>query len=573
MGSIFFEITIIVCLAAVLAIIFRAFKQPAILAYILTGIIIGPFGQLQLKNQDDLHTLAQFGITLLLFILGLEFKFKDLKSIGKSALIIGLGQIVFTFLAGFFISSGLGFSQIISLYIATALTFSSTIIVVKLLSDRKDLASLYGKIVTGVLLIQDFFAILVLIILSAFNSNPAALSLETFALVFLKGFLLIAFVAFLSKFVLPGIIHTVSKSSETLFLFSLAWVFGLSAIVSSQLIGFSIEIGGFLAGLALANSSENFQIAARVKALRDFFITLFFVVLGMEMTFTNLNIILIPAILFSLFVIFIKPLIVVSVTGVLGYRKRTSFLTGINLAQISEFSLIIVFLGNKIGHIPPEIVSLVAMVGILTFLTSTYTILGSHSLYKFLKNYLFFFERKNNVENRNSDQEKKLEELKNHAILIGAHRMGESILIALKEEGDEVVVVDFDPDVVERLREKGILSVFGDISDLEIQEKVQLHKAKLVISTVPDIEDNTILIESLNHVKDPPVGEASPSKRKTKVVLLAQNSEDAKELYERGADYVIFPHLVGGMHLAKLVKDENLEKIEQFKSRDMKYLV
>lgn len=566
MGSIFFEITIIVCVAAVLAIIFRAFRQPAILAYVLTGIIIGPFGQLQLKNQDDLHTLAQFGITLLLFILGLELKFKDLKSIGKSALVIGLGQIVFTFLAGFFISSGMGFSQIISLYIATALTFSSTIIVVKLLSDRKDLASLYGKIVTGVLLIQDFFAILVLIILSAFNTSSAALSVETFALVFLKGFLLIVFVAFLSKFILPKIIHSFSRSSEILFLFSLAWVFGLSAIVSSQLIGFSIEIGGFLAGLALANSSENFQIAARVKTLRDFFITLFFVVLGMEMTFTNLNAILIPGILFSLFVIFIKPLIVISVSGALGYRKRTSFLSGVNLAQISEFSLIIVFLGNKIGHVPSEIVSLIAMIGIITFLTSTYTILGSNSLYKFTKNYLFFFERKESAENKNIDQEKKLEELKNHAILIGAHRMGESILAALEEEEDEVVVVDFDPDVVERLKEKGILSVFGDISDLDIQERVQLHKAKLVISTVPDMEDNTILIKSLNHVKD-------PSKRKTKVVLLAQNSEDAKELYEKGADYVIFPHLVGGMHLAKLVKDENLEKIEQFKARDMKYLV
>src|SRR3990167_8570283 len=382
MGSIFFEITIIVCLAAVLAIIFRAFKQPAVLAYILTGIIIGPFGQLQLRNQDQLHTLAQFGITLLLFILGLELKFKDLKSIGKSALIIGLGQIVFTFLAGFFISSGLGFSQIISLYIATALTFSSTIIVVKLLSDRKDLASLYGKIVTGVLLIQDFFAILVLIILSAFNSNSVALSVETFALVFLKGFLLIVFVAFLSKFVLPGIIHAVSKSSETLFLFSLAWVFGLSAIVSSPLIGFSIEIGGFLAGLALANSSENFQIAARVKALRDFFITLFFVVLGMEMTFGSPDKIIIPIFVFSIFVLFGKPLIVMFLAGVMVFRKRTSFLTGVTVAQISEFSLILAALGLKLGHITEEIAALITAVGIVTITTSTYMIIYADSIFK-----------------------------------------------------------------------------------------------------------------------------------------------------------------------------------------------
>lgn len=571
MGSVFFEITIIIFIAATLSIIFRMLKQPAILAYILTGIIIGPFGQIQLQNQDELRALAQLGITLLLFILGLELKFKELKSIGKNALIIGLGQVVFTFLAAFFISLMLGFPQIVSLYIAAALTFSSTIIVIKLLSDRKDLTSLYGKILTGVLLIQDFFAILILIILSAFNTKAeAALSPETFLTVFIKGFVLVIFVAFLSKFIFPRLMHAISKSSETLFLFSLAWVFGLSAIVSSKLFGFSIEIGGFLAGLSLANSSENFQIAARVKALRDFFITLFFVVLGMEMTFTNLNIILIPGILFSLFVIFIKPLIVISMTGFLGYRKRTSFLSGINLAQISEFSLIIVFLGNKIGHVPPEIASLIAMIGIVTFLTSTYTILGSHTLYKFFKNYLFFFERKKSIEGNPSgedaeDQEKKLEELKNHAILIGAHRMGESILNALEEEGDEVVVVDFDPDVVERMREKGILSVFGDISDLDIQERVQLNKAKLVISTVPDMEDNIILIKSLNHAKN-------PSQRKAKVVLLAQNSEDAKELYEKGADYVIFPHLVGGMHLAKLVKDENLEKIDSFKNRDMKYL-
>ena len=567
MGSIFFEITIIVCLAAVLAIIFRAFKQPAVLAYILTGIIIGPFGQLQLRNQDQLHTLAQFGITLLLFILGLELKFKDLKSIGKSALIIGLGQIVFTFLAGFFISSGLGFSQIISLYIATALTFSSTIIVVKLLSDRKDLASLYGKIVTGVLLIQDFFAILVLIILSAFNSNSVALSVETFALVFLKGFLLIVFVAFLSKFVLPGIIHAVSKSSETLFLFSLAWVFGLSAIVSSPLIGFSIEIGGFLAGLALANSSENFQIAARVKALRDFFITLFFVVLGMEMTFGSPDKIIIPIFVFSIFVLFGKPLIVMFLAGVMGYRKRTSFLSGINIAQVSEFSLVIIFLGSKLGHIPSEVVSLIATVAIISFVSSTFAITNSNNFYKLIKNYLGVFERKNNIEGNAKSEEmnKKIDDLKDHVILIGAHRMGQSILDALENEGEKVVVVDFDPDVVERLREKGILCVFGDISDLEIQEKVQLHKAKLVISTVPDIEDNTILIKSLNHHKN-------SSNKRTKIVLMAQDEDDARDLYKKGADYVIFPHLVGGRHLAKIIKDDKMKDIDSLKSKDLIYL-
>lgn len=564
MGSIFLEITIIISIAAIFSIVFRFLKQPPIIAYILAGILIGPFGQLQLNNHDGLRSMAQFGVTLLLFMLGLELKFKELKSIGKIALIAGIGQITFTSVTAYFISTVLGFSQVISLYVSIALTFSSTIVIVKLLSDKKDLNSLYGKMLAGILLVQDFFAILILIALSAFNTKGQPLNLEDFAVAGIKAVFLISVIILLSKVLFPRIVHIISKSPETLFLFSLAWVFGLSALVSSKEVGFSIEIGGFLAGLALANSSENFQIAARVKPLRDFFITIFFVVLGMEMTFANLSLILIPGIILSLFVIFVKPLIVILITGILGYRKRTSFFSGIHLAQISEFSLVIIFLGNELGHIPSEIVSLVAMVSIITFITSTYTILGSNDLYKILKNKLSVFERKDVTEGKSiggEDMDKKLETLKNHVILIGAHRMGDSILNALEEEGEEVVVVDFDPDVVEELKKRGILSVFGDISDLDIQERVHLNKAKLVVSTVPDIEDNMILIKSLNH-----------DKSRAKVVLMAQDPDDAKDLYKKGADYVIFPHLVGGRHLAKLVKDENLEKIEDYKAKDLKYL-
>ncbi|MDO8657766.1 MAG: cation:proton antiporter [Candidatus Levybacteria bacterium] len=568
MGSIFFEITIIICLAAFLSIIFRMLKQPAIVAYILTGIIIGPFGQLQLYNHDALRTMAQLGITLLLFMLGLELKFKELKSIGKTALILGLGQIIITSIIGYLISFALGFPVIQALYITIALTFSSTIIVVKILSDKKDISSLYGKILAGILLIQDFFAIFILIILSAFNSNTQnALSIETFLLVFVKGIILVSVVVLISKIIFPKIIHIISKAPETLFLFSLAWVFGLAAIVSSKPIGFSIEIGGFLAGFALANSSENFQIIARVKALRDFFITIFFVVLGMEMTFVSAEKIIIPIIVFSAFVLFGKPLIVVLLAGVMGYRKRTSFLSGINVAQVSEFSLVIIFLGNKLGHIPSQIVSLIATIAIISFILSTYAITNSNNFYRLIRNYLGIFERKNNIEGsaKNNETDKKIDNLKDHVILIGAHRMGQSILDALENEGEKVVVVDFDPDIVEELKARGILSIFGDIADLDIQEKVQLHSAKLVISTVPDIDDNMILIKSLNHRKN-------SSNRRAKIVLMAQDEDDARDLYKKGADYVILPHLVGGRHLAKMIKDNDMENIDSLKSKDLKYL-
>jgi Kef-type K+ transport system membrane component KefB len=348
MEGIYFEITIIIAVAAVLTILFRFIKQPAILAYILTGILLGPLGLLPIRHGEDLELLGQVGITLLLFLLGLELKLRELRSIGKTAIIGGSIQVVFTCIVGMLIGLGLGFSPTISLYLAIGLSFSSTIIIVKLLSDKKDLTSMYGKLAIGILLMQDFFAVMTIILFTGLTPGASASALlPEIAVIGIKVILLFGLVIVLSKYVFPPLVHKISNSSESLFLFSLAWVFVFTAIVTSPLIGFSIEIGGFLAGLALANTLESFQIVARMKALRDFFITLFFVMLGLEMKFSNIELIIFPAIIFSLFVIFGKPLIVMATTGLLGYRKRTSFLTGISLSQISEFSLIIFFIGNN----------------------------------------------------------------------------------------------------------------------------------------------------------------------------------------------------------------------------------
>src|SRR3989344_2233832 len=453
MSNIFFEITIIICLVSVFTIILKLLRQPAILAYILTGIIIGPFGQLQLQNLDAIKTMGEFGITLLLFMMGLEFNFKELKSIGKSVFIIGINQIILTGLAAYFISSIFNFPVLTSFYISIALTLSSTIIVVKLLSDKRELTSLYGKISIGVLLVQDFLAILVLIFLSGFNSENQSLNLSQLNLfsLFIKGVILFAVVALLSEKVFPKLIHLIAKSQEALFLVSIAWVFGLAAVVSSPTVGFSIEIGGFLAGLSLANAMENFQIASKVRALRDFFITIFFVSLGMQMQLGSLEKIMLPVIVFSLFVLILKPLIITSAMGFLGYRKRTSFLTGIHAGQISEFSLIIIFLGNKLGQIPTEISSLITAVGVITFVFSTYAISNANRLFKILSPCLWFFERKQTKRENIGSTEEDLGKLKDHVVLIGANRIGESILDAIDGLKDKVVVVDFDPQIVEKL--------------------------------------------------------------------------------------------------------------------------
>lgn len=562
MGNVFLEITLILTLAAGLAIIFRFLKQPLILAYILTGIIIGPFGQFQLGSREVIQAMGEFGITFLLFMLGLEIRLKEFKIIGKTILISSFLQIILTVAVFYLISVYLGFSSLTSVYLSIAMAFSSTIIVIKLLSDKKDLNSLYGKISVGILLVQDFAAILVLIFLSAVNpqeSLVAAFSLQKFVLIIVKALILFSVVFYLSKKILPKLLDKIAKSEELLFLTSVAWVFGLAAFVSSSVIGFSIEIGGFLAGLALANASENFQIAARTKALRDFFITIFFVFLGMQMEFFQFSKTLWFAIIFSLLILTLKPFIIMLIAGFLGHRKRTSFFTGITLAQISEFSLIIIFMGEKIGHLSGEIVSLITMISIFTFIFSTYATVNLNNIYKILHKHFGFIERKVLNEEINMLLDK-ADDLSGHIVLIGANRMGGSIIEFIKGLNEKIVVIDFDPDIVKKLKEKNVNTFFGDISDLEIQKKANLEKAKLIISTVADLEDNLILVKIVKR------------KNMAKLIVAASDFNDAKKLYEEGADYVVMPHLAGGRHIAKILEGNNLEHIVNFKNRDLQYL-
>lgn len=569
MGNLFFDITIIICLAAGLSLIFRLLKQPEILAYILTGIIIGPLIVFRSANQDILQTMSQLGITLLLFMIGLEIRVSDLFALGKSLLVVALGQIFITFALGFILASALGFSLLPAFYIAIALTFSTTVIVVKILSDKRDLHSLYAKISLVILLAQDLLAILLLMFLSGFSQQSGgAVSLTQFFLIAIKGVVLFGGVWYLSINVFPKFFELIARSSETLFLVSMAWVFGLTALVSSPYVGFSIEIGGFLAGLALANSIVNYQIIAKAKILRDFFIVIFFVLLGAQMSFVNFSQVLVPAIIISLFVLIGKPLIIMFILGFMGYRKRTSFLTGLTHSQISEFSLIIIFLGNKLGQVSGTVVSLITMVAIITFAFSSFLILRGNNLYLLFGKKINFLERKHNKKDEMVPTDG-FDNLRDHVVVVGGDQMGQSILEALKDSGDEVVVIDFDPAIVKnlgnlpRLHEVGqkVHRLFGDISDLDIQERAQIDSAKLVISTIPDVEDNLLLLRELRH-----------ENRKAKVVVMALDSHDAKLLYKANADYVILPHLAGGRQIAKIIAENSLENIDKLREKDLEYL-
>jgi len=401
-----------------------------------------------------------------------------------------------------------------------------------------------------------------LIFLSGFSLKTGTFApVSQFGLVLLKAVILFGIIVLLSQKIFPKITEFLAKSQETLFLASIAWVFGLAALVSSPYIGFSVEIGGFLAGLALANSIANYQIIARVKILRDFFIVIFFVLLGVQMKFANIGNIIIPAIVLSFFALIIKPFITMLIMGDLGYRKRTSFLTGLSLGQISEFSLIMIFLGYKLGHISDEVVSLITFIGIITFVLSTYGITYSKKLYSKTNGFLSFLENKNDKRIEVISSTDSLEHLKNHVVIVGGDQMGQSILEVLAEMKIDVVVIDFDPGIYKKLEEKKINRLFGDIADLDIQERAKLDSAKLVISTIPDLEDNLLLLQELRH-----------ENRKAKIVVIAMEAHEAKSLYKAGADYVVLPYLAGGRQISEILDENNLNKIKTLKEKDKDYL-
>lgn len=556
MASSVFDLAIVVLIAAGLGIIAKLLKQPTILAYLATGVLIGAFGSLGLEDSETFRTFSELGIMLLLFLVGMEINYSSLRLVGKASVFVGCAQIALTFGAAYGFAGLFGFDPLAASYIGIAFALSSTIIVVKLLSDKKDLNSLYGKISVGVLLVQDFAAILILVILGGASAGES-IGWESIALALAEGIALFAFMLFLGRKFLPLIFDRVARSSELLFLISLAWVFLVAMAVSA--IGFSIEIAGFLAGLALANSSEHHQIAFRIKPLRDFFLIAFFVALGANIAFSNFNGVLVPILLGSLFVLLLKPLFVMVAMGLMGYRKRTGFMAGISMAQISEFSLVLAALGLKLGHIDDHAVALITGAGVITITLSTYLMQWGDSLYDFAGRGLSFFERKKSIEHG-----ARLEEGGRPVVLIGFHRLGESIALGIPRE--RLLVVEFDPEISKKLSHAGYHHVFGDIADPDVFEAAHIKDAELVISTSPDFDDNAALLGETRRL-------GGVHGKKPHVVVRAETEREAELLYDGGADYVIFPHLTSGQYFGKTIAlDPEMRLLEQLKEKDLELL-
>ncbi len=546
------ELALILIFASFLGIIFKMLKQPLVLAYLATGIFIGIFGFLKLESGDVIEVFSTLGIMFLLFLVGMEMDYTSIKKTGKVSLAIGLGQVLFTAMGGFLISYFLfGFDILPAIYIAVALTFSSTVIIVKLLSDKGNLTSLHGRASIGLLLVQDLVLIIILIVLNAIDTGESVSIFAVLQTVFI-GVLLFALMLFLGIKIFPYIFRKIANSQELLFLVSLTWLLAFAVIVKQ--LDFSIEIAGFLAGVALANSAEKYHIANKIKPLRDFFILVFFVYLGSLMIVSDFQEMIFPVIAFSLFVLIGNPLIVMFIMGLMRYKKRTGFLTGLTVAQISEFSLIFATLGLALGHITDQIFAIIVAVGVVTITLSTYLILYAENIFPFISKALSIFERKNTKEEEGDfGVSKKI-------ILIGANRIGQGIMNYINTK--EVLAIDFDPVVNDSLKKNGTERIFADIKDPYLFEELNLEKTKIVISTSPHLDDNLSITERIKKIDED-----------IKVVVRAESNQEAKELYEKRADYVLLPHLLSGKYLGKLItSDLELNNLEELRKKEIKFL-
>jgi len=533
--SAFIALSFVVILAVVISGITTLLRQPAIIGYIITGIIAGPLVLNITNNSPEFQTFAHLGVTLLLFMVGLHLNPRAVRELGAVSLLAGVGQVLFSFLGGYIIGLMIGLTHIESIYVAFALTLSSTIVIMKLLADKKDTESLYGRITIGILIVQDVIAMIGLMLVSSLASGGDLGSL--FTQVFLQGAGMLILLYFVGRYFLPKIIDFVAKSQEYLLLFSIGWCIFLASIF--YYLNFSIEIGALLAGITLSVSPYRHEISSKMKVLRDFFILLFFVVLGSQMTFGSISSHIVPIIMFSLFVLIGNPIIVMAVMGLLGYSKRTSFQSGMALAQISEFSLILIGIGVTVGQVSSEILSLVTMIGIITIAGSSYMIGYTNQLYELLSPYLGIFEKKRVREKKVKNKHKDA-----NIIVFGYHRIGTELVQGLDEAGKKFLVVDFDPERIAELTQEGVNCVFGDAEDAEFVKDLTTNKTKMIISSIPEKEVNELIIRT-----------ALKKNPKVIVMCLAHSISEAMDLYDLGAAYVILPHFLGGEHASTLLEN------------------
>jgi Kef-type K+ transport system membrane component KefB len=553
-GDLLSTIGICIAAAALLALVGWRLRQPLILAYLLTGVVIGPHVLNYVGDPASISTVAEIGLILLLFIIGLEIDLKKLASAGAPVLLTGGLQVPICIALGLGFFYALGFrsqkGDYALLYLAATMSLSSTLVVVKLLYDKFELDTLPGRITLGVLVIQDLWAVAML----AVQPNLESPTFLPLALSLLKGAALVLIGLVVAKNLLPYLFRAVAKAPELVLVSALAWCFFLAAIAS--LIGLSREMGALIAGISLSTFPYSLDVIAKATSIRDFFVTLFFVALGMQIPVPSLRVVLV-ALAASAFLVLSRVLVVPPILYALRLGHRTSLIPAINLANISEFSIVIASLGLVRHQVMPDVVTIVVLTFAITSVVSTYMINSNHAVQQVLARILKRIGvRDLDAPGAHAEED---EEKTHSVIFLGFFRDASSILYELEngagrsdEEGAdflaEVLVIDFNPRVIQELRKRGIACTYGDIAHIDTLHHAGIEEAQLVISSITDdILRGTTNLRLMRNIR-----RLNP---KAKVVLTSEHIKQATELYAEGADFVYVPRLHSASDIAAILKE------------------
>jgi Kef-type K+ transport system membrane component KefB len=543
----FGQLGLIIVIAGVIALIMRLLKQPLIMGYILTGILIGPLGFI--SDSQTFEIFSEIGIALLLFIIGLELNVAVIKKLGKAVFATAAALFITVGTIGYLIAIAFHYTQNEALIIGLALFFSSTIIIAKMLSDKRELSRLNGQIAIGIILLDDIVATIALLFVATSGHH-----LQPLDIIWLiaRGLGLLALLVFCAKVVLPRITRYVAKSQELLFLFAIAWGFGIANLFHAA--GFSIEVGALFAGVSMAQLTYTQEIGARLKPLRDFFVVLFFISLGTSLEMNNLISALLPALVFSIVVIVIKPLVVMTSLAFMGYTKRTVFKTGINLSQISEFSIVLVVLAHSTGLVGDTISAIITVVAIISIATSTYMMQYDNWLYAKLERHLHLFER-------SLVNEKQQNHRRYPLVMFGYKKGGHEFIKTFRELKQKFVVIDYDPDVIETLARQRINFLYGDANDVELLEELDIKEIQLAVVTITDENTNLAIVKYIMH-----------HNQRAVVVCQADDYNSAAKLYQAGAAYVILPHFIGNERISTYIHKNGITPtlFDSYRSKHMR---
>jgi Kef-type K+ transport system membrane component KefB len=558
-------------IATLFAFIAKVLKQPLILAYLLAGVVIGPeIGFAWVKDRETIELISEIGLILLLFIIGLEIDLKKLLGAGRTLLVTGISQFLLCVAMGIGLAILMGFTPRSDnfdwLYLAVTLALSSTLIVVKLLYDKFELTTLPGRITLGVLVCQDIWAIVFL----AMQPNLHDPRLETLLESFIKSAGLVFITLAISRYALPRFFSFVAKIPELLLIAALAWCFLVSG--AADWLGLSREMGALIAGVSMSTFPYNIDVIAKVINIRDFFVTLFFVALGMKIPQPSLTIVT-AAIGMSLFVLVSRLLAVFPVLYLLGNGLRASLISSFNLAQMSEFSLVIASLGVTLKHIGSELVGTLTFVFAITSVLSTYLIAYNHEIQRQLARLL---EKIGFATVGDSAADVTGQEEANSIVFLGCFREASSILheMELQSKGvngrgvlGQTLVIDFNPLALQELKRRGIKCLYGDVAHMDTLHHARIHSAKIVACTISDaILRGTTNLQLLRQAR-----RLCPN---AQVIAAADNISAAIELYEQGADFVYIARLHSARHMAELIARavQNENELKEYRDDEFQLL-